>query len=202
MGQVGKIQHKPIERLSQRERVDERRAQKAGSAKLSAGKPSSGVKAQPLDRNNKNRGTGVGRPTAKPMEPEKKVKKAALATTGYTGTARPVPGKSSSSGGSRLGGSASRERERVRPGQSHRRDEYLATDDEEDDMEEDEEAEDYYSDASSDMEAATFEVDEEEERAARIARKEDAAALAEENRLKREKEEKRKRLAAMARSRR
>ena len=130
-------------------------------------------------------------------EPEKKIKKAALATTGYSGTARPRPGAQASSK-SGLARPLSHDRDRHRkdrPGSHY--DSYMGTDEEEDDMEEEDEP-NYESDVSSDMEAAVFEVDEEEERAARLARKEDAEAVAEENRLKKEKEERKRRMAAMA----
>merc|ERR1711964_211458 len=121
-------------------------------------------------------GRDGGKARAEPV-PEKKEKKAALATTGYTGTSRPKPGgassrPSASSTSSRYDRGPDRDR--------HRGDRYGAR----------------YAYASEE------EDDEEEEEAAKIARREDALALAEENRLKREKEEKRRRLAAMAKSRR
>lgn len=136
-------------------------------------------------------------------EPEKKIKKSALATTGYAGTARPKPGGKP---GSRPHASSSRvDRDRYGrkpPALGSRLDRYDSYDDDEEDLmeeeEEDDDQADYASDASSDMEAAAFEVDEEEQMAAKIARKEDAEALAEENRLKKEKAEKKKRLMAMA----
>ena len=191
LGQVGKIQHKKIEKMpSKRERVASL-AQKGKSIQRG------------LDPNSKFRGTAqaqlrdgksgvkdsgkVGNRKAS-VEPEKKVKKAAAATTGYAGTARPRPGASSRTS---AGTSSSRDRDRFRYRGSSRRDTYASEED--DEVEE----EDYYSD-ESDMEAAAFEVDEEEEAAARIARREDAEALADENRLKREKLEKKRRLEAMA----
>ncbi|EHK99281.1 hypothetical protein M7I_4846 [Glarea lozoyensis 74030] len=168
-----------------------RKSQTNHSRKAINGKMSAGVNGK-MGKNGK----------APPPEPEKKIKKAALATTGYAGTARPKPGAKPGQKSSHA--SSSRERDRYGrqlPALGSRRDRYDSyEDDEEDDMEEGEEDDqpDYESDVSSDMEAAAFEVDEEEEFATRIARKEDAEALAEENRLKREKAEKKKKLMAMA----
>lgn len=190
MSQVGKIQHKRIEKApSKREREEMK-----SSSKDVNGKPKA-KKSPPLrDGRNGTRENGKGsRPTS--SEPEKRVKKAAVATTGYTGTARPNPTTTKKAPQSY--GSSGRDRDRGSNSASRSRYTYAASEDEEEDEEED-----YETDVSSDMEAAVFEVDEEEERAGRLARKEDALALAEENRLKREKEEKRRRLAAMAKNRR
>lgn len=188
MAQVGKIQHKRIEKApSKREREEMRSAGKITSGKAKAKGP-----AQPLrDGRNGTRENGKGSRLAV-AEAEKKVKKAAAATTGYTGTARPNPATIKKAPPQSYG-SSSRDRDRpsnVAP--SKQRYTYAGSDEDEE--------EDYQSDGSSDMEAAVFEVDQEEERAAKLARKEDALALAEENRLKIEKE-RRKRLATMARNR-
>lgn len=187
---IGQYQHKPIEKPLSRVTKEEQKTGRLASSKPMERKVvQNGSKVASNGRDIKaGARETIGKSVTKAPEPEKKVKKAALATTGYTGTARPVNGKSSRP--------ASRPADRYRG--NSRRDEYESEEDEDEELEEEE---DYYSDASSDMEAATFEVDEEEERAARIARKEDAEALNEENRLKREKEEKRKRLAAMAKAR-
>lgn len=152
------------------------------------------AQAELQDGKNGVKGTGkVGNGKAS-VEPEKKVKKAAMATTGYAGTARPKPGASRPASRPSAGASSSRDRDRFQYRGSSRRDTYVSEEDEDEEMEEEV---GYYSD-ESDMEAAAFEVDEEEEAAARIARREDAEALAEENSLKREKLEKKRRLEAMA----
>lgn len=195
-GPVGKIQHKAIEKLPSKR---EREATKAKKTKSIQSGLAPGSKFQKLNKTIVSDGkNGTKQTNSKvPKEPEKKVKKAALATTGYSGTARPRPGSqaASKSGPARP---LSGDRDRYRKDRSGSRyDSYMGTDEEEDDVEEDDEL-DYESDGSSDMEAAVFEVDEEEELAARIARREDAEALAEENRLKKEKEEKKRRLQAMA----
>ncbi|KAF4632635.1 hypothetical protein G7Y89_g5481 [Cudoniella acicularis] len=211
MGQVGKIQHKRIEKLPTKKEREEMRAQKSaklqknigpgGKFRNTPGAAAINGKAQVVE------GRVGGKANGKPAEPvvEKKVKKAALATTGYSGTARPRPGagklpsKSSSHvSSSRYDRGPDRDRYRDDRYSSSKRYTYASEEDEEE--EDDEEG--YASEASSDMEAAAFEVDEEEELAARIARKEDAEALAEENRLKREKAEKKRRLEAMAKKRR
>lgn len=203
LGQVGKIQHKKIEKLPSKREREEMRAQKGSNlAKNLAPDGKFNKTPLPAGQNGRN---GVKEGVKKAaLEPEKKIKKAATATTGYAGTARPKPGAKPTS---RPSASASASSSRYDRGPDRHRGNgygssarYAYVSEEEEDEEEDER--DYDSDASSDMEAAAFEVDEEEELAARIARKEDAEALAEENKLKREKEEKRRRLAAMAKSRR
>jgi protein SPT2 len=196
LGQVGKIQHKKIEKPPTKREREEMQAQKAQSLKKNLGPNgkfrSAGQSALANGRSGERDRAAIKKQAP---EPAKKVKKAAVATTGYTGTARPKPGstpsKPSASSSSRYDSPARYKDDKRIPASKKRR-----YDSEEEEEEEDEP--DYASDASSDMEAAAFEVDEEEEEAARIARREDAAALAEENRLKREKEEKKRRLAAMA----
>jgi hypothetical protein len=211
LGQVGKIQHKKIEKLPSKREREEMKATKAHNLQKNLGPNGkfrtagqhllkderNGVKDS--ERKVSNGKVGTGKKSAEAVA-ERKVKKAATATTGYTGTARPKPGAKVSSRPS-TSSSSRYDRDKYRDdryGSSSKRYSYPSEDEDED--EEEEEA--YASDVSSDMEAAAFEVDEEEEEAARIARREDAEALAEENRHKREKEEKRRRLAAMAKARR
>lgn len=199
LGQVGKIQHKKIEKLPSKREREAMAAQKGKSIQKGLDPKSKfGGTTQAHIREAKNglKGNGkVGNNGKMPsVEPEKKVKKAAMATTGYAGTARPKPGAYKPSSRTMAGSSSSRDRDRFHDRGSSRRYGYASEEEEDEEMEEEE---DYYSD-ESDMEAAAFEVDEEEEEAARIARREDAEALAEENRHKREKLEKRRRLEAMA----
>ncbi|KAG9245969.1 hypothetical protein BJ878DRAFT_574438 [Calycina marina] len=195
IGQVGKIQHKKIEKsVLKKERVieKEKRATNIRSGLDSKSKFQQPQRpGQPLSRDGKHV-KPINKKT--PKEPEKRIKKAALATTGYAGTARP---KSAVTPGVRPAASSSSRYERGRGDRGvlgSRYDRYESEDEEDEDIEEEE---DYRSDASSDMEAAAFEVDAEEEAATRIAKREDAAALEEENRLKREKDEKRKKLEAL-----
>ncbi|KAF7899177.1 uncharacterized protein EAF01_008390 [Botrytis porri] len=208
LGQVGKIQHKRIEKAPSKRESDKLRTQKGKTIQKGL-EPNSKFQrpGQVPVRNGQSGTNGTKSVGAKAPPPavEKKVKKAATATTGYTGTARPRPGGGGPTANkpSAPSYSARSSNDRYKNGRKNL-DRYYATDEDEDedDMEGEVEEDDYASDVSSDMEAATFEVDEEEEMAAAIARKEDAEALAEENRLKKEKAEKRARLAAMAKSRR
>jgi protein SPT2 len=186
LGQVGKIQHKKIERLPSRREREQMTAQRAGKIQKGLA-PNS--KFQKMGQSAISDGPKKSVKAKAEHVPEKKVKKAALATTGYAGTARPKPGSSAYSSRPSPGSSS-------HPGRYDDRKRSAYTDD--NGNEDEDEEPDYASDVSSDMEAAAFEVDEEEEMAARIARREDAQALDEENRLKREKEEKKRRLMAMA----
>ncbi|KAE9373211.1 hypothetical protein N431DRAFT_373506, partial [Stipitochalara longipes BDJ] len=211
LGQVGKIQHKKIEKLPSKREREEMKATKAQNLQKNLGPNGKFRNAgqnlmkggrdivKDSERKASNGKVATGKKSAE-AEAERKIKKGALATTGYTGTARPRPGDKASSRPS-ASGSSRYDRDRYRDdryGSSSKRQSYLSEDEED----EEEEEEQYASDVSSDMEAAAFEVDEEEEEATRIARREDAEALAEENRHKREKEEKRRRLAALAKARR
>jgi protein SPT2 len=217
LGQVGKIQHKRIEKLPSKREREEMKATKAQNLQKNLGTNgkfrTAGQHLLKDGRNGTRENDGkvsngkvaTGKLSAESVA-EKKVKKAATATTGYAGTARPKPGakgpsRPSTSASSRYDRGPDRYRD-DRYDSSSKRYTYASEEDDEEEEEEEEEEEGYGSDASSDMEAAAFEVDEEEEEAARIARREDAEALAEENRHKREKEEKRRKLAAMAKARR
>lgn len=205
LGQVGKIQHKRIEKAPPKRELDKARTQKGKTIQKGLEPNSKFQKPSQLSNRPGQSGTNSTKSVgAKALPPavEKKVKKAATATTGYTGTARPRPGGGTTAmkPAAPLYSARNGNNDRYKNGRKNL-DRYYDTDEDEDDMEEDVEEDDYASDVSSDMEAAAFEVDEEEQKAARIAQKEDAEALAEENRLKKEKAEKRARLAAMAKSR-
>ena len=200
LGKVGRIQHKAIEKgLRKRER-QELKEQGSQSHRVSKRPSKPGVRTTAReDRNGRREDSGkISSKIKASAVPEKKIKKAALATTGYTGTARPNPAAIKSSKSTM----PARPSEKSGYGRSSsgRRDTYASEDEDEEDEEDEEE--DYGSDVSSDMEADVFDIDEEEERAARIARKEDEEALREEARHQREKEEKRRRLAEMAKGRR
>ncbi|KAI1002184.1 hypothetical protein K3495_g6017 [Podosphaera aphanis] len=193
LGQVGKIQHKTIERQPSKREREAQRMQKSTKAPSTVNKLQKSSQGQVRDPSSRDNSNGKLTPV-----PEKKIKKSAMATTGYAGTARPkTTNPNLASRKLALGSTSNNNRARVERYGSSNSSRYQYMSDEVDDGEGET---DYESDLS-DMEAAAFEVDEEEETAAKIARREDAEALAEENRLKREKEEKRKRLAAMAKSR-
>lgn len=224
MGQVGKIQHKKVEKGAikrEKERGDVKGAPSGAQGK----KQPAGYKgsSKPAQRNGTNgnasskadRNGAASRPTAKGVtssrkapEPEKKVKKAAVATTGYTGTARPKPGAVSKKGSAPRGGallnappprSGTSRRSRFEDDYDEDMDDFIDYDDEE----EDGQRYGYASDASSDMEAGMDDIDDEERMAERIARREDLQEEQLEKSLKREKEErKRKALESLRANRR
>lgn len=148
---------------------------------------------------------------------EKRVKKAALATTGYTGTARPRTGATapakpgSTSRPSSVGPSRDKPRYGSQLSSSRRRYEDEEDDDLDDFIEYDEEDEapaygagrrykyDSYDD-ESDMEAGLSDIEDEETKAERYARREDLEQEALEKRLKQEKEERRRRFLEAAKA--
>lgn len=176
---VGAIKHKPVEKMSKKEKLAHEAEAKAKQA--TGAPPRTTQKGQAKVPESKN---------FKPSEPEKKKS----ADLGYQGTMRPSPREPTYQGtmnkGSTLksrSGSYDRSRSAslgARP--PPKRYTYY---EEDDDMEEEE---DYDSEGSSDMEAGVFDVDREEQQALRIARREDELALKEEEELKRKKLERKK----------
>ncbi|KAK4103163.1 hypothetical protein N658DRAFT_445626, partial [Parathielavia hyrcaniae] len=219
---LGKIQHKMVERSMT---MKERKEVKSGASKkgrMEAGKVASGqtrAAGTPSRETTKAPGARNGLPPSAastkktpPIE-EKKVKKAALATTGYTGTARPRPGASATAKPGAPGRPISDTRARERPTYggplSAPRGRYEEDDDEMDDFIVDDEDEEpsygapgyrYDSAEESDMEAGLTDIEDEEQRAERQARREDLEQEALEKRLKQEKEERRRRLLATGKS--
>ncbi|KAK0730729.1 hypothetical protein B0H67DRAFT_605621 [Lasiosphaeris hirsuta] len=221
----GKIQHKSVEKtLTMRERkelkAEEARKLKKGKRQVS-GKP--GGIAAPLQngaigttqRSLSSAGASRARDAPAPVTEEKKIKKAALATTGYTGTARPRPGAAPAKPGAasrpsqeakpseraRYGGALSRPRRH--DDYDEELDDFIEYDDEEEEpgyglgrRAEYDSAED-----ESDMEAGLSDIDEEEARAERQARREDLEQEALEKRLKKEKEERKRKLMGRSGSR-
>lgn len=235
---LGRIQHKALERAAskkEREEIKTEGARKARAAAKHEARPSGATHATRnesgllRDRDGHRRGTTstpsgglVNRKAKKaPVVEEKKVKKAALATTGYTGTARPRPGGTSSK--SKGSASGPLTASRVQPADKRRyggalsrsRPEYDDEDDDLDDFIEYDDDEEppyghggggygrggYESPEESDMEAGMSDIDEEERRAEYQARREDQQQEALEKRLKLEKEEKKRKLLAAARAR-
>lgn len=241
---VGKIQHKPLEKVpSKQERMEMKAEMRNGKRQMPApvakytgtARPQSGSggssnretvgkPAAPgrTDGSGQQQGASSKRRGAAEPEPPKKVKKAALATTGYQGTARPSKPPATSSkaanGDDRSGQPRPEATARsVLAGMSsHRRpagrrsrydDEY---DDEMDDFieyDEDEEEDDgiprkryveYDGDDydSSDMEAGMDDIYSEERRTEIIARREDIAEEEAERRHRQEKLERKRRLMA------
>ena len=152
-----------------------------------------------------------------PTVEEKKPKKAALATTGYTGTARTRVGRPSPkpNGSRSTTHSAATPHPRDKPrygGALSGSRQYEEEDDDMDDfIEYDEEEEPGYgrghggrynsADEESDMEAGMSDIDQEERRAEYHARREDQEEEALERRLKRDKEERKRRLLEAVRNR-
>ena len=215
----GKIQHKSIEKkpLTMKERKLQK-AEEARQAKLGAKKPTSssayagtGASARPGMSRPGHRSTSSsslpkGKDKTPPAPEVKKIKKAALATTGYTGTARPRPGAAASKPS--VASRSSREEVRDRPrypsafSRPRRRDDdddlddFIDYDDEEGEIGGYGRAVEYDSEGDeSDMEAGLSDIDEEERRAEKHARIED---LKEQELEKRLKEEKRRRLTGRA----
>ncbi|KAK3311217.1 uncharacterized protein B0T15DRAFT_66570 [Chaetomium strumarium] len=221
---LGKIHHKTVERSTMTKERKETKTDGLKKPRMATGKVMSGragSTSMPLRdvgrassaRQNVPSDSKSAQKTA-PME-EKKVKKAALATTGYTGTARPRPGTSSTgkSGAAGRPGSAARSRDRPRFGGpvSSSRKKYDEDDDLDDFIEYDDEEEEagygignqYRYDSyeeESDMEAGLSDIEDEEQRAERQARREDMEQEALEMRLKREKEERKRRLLTAAKA--
>lgn len=225
MGKVGMIQHKSIE-SSKKERPTKAEQKsnvvrgKDGKPYLGNGRPSvgspreggrPGMPAREPSRNGSGKdikASGKARPGSSGVEAaDKKIKKSATATTGYTGTARPPRGAATQkASSSRKPQSSYKSGGLLAPPKPSRRDRYEDEyDDEMDDFidyDEDDEPDrrgggydGYDSDASSDMEAGMSDIDVEERRAEILAREEDRREQALEEKLKREKEERKRRLA-------
>ncbi|KAH7060715.1 hypothetical protein B0J12DRAFT_737021 [Macrophomina phaseolina] len=184
---VGAIKHKPVEKLSKKDRLalEEKNKQAAAAAKDPKLAHKLGLKGQ------------AKAVDPKVVETAKEKKKAP--DLGYQGTMRPAPKEPAYQGTMNRGLSARKpgldrgDRSRsgsLGPKPAEKRYRYY-------DEDEDEDEEDYDSEGSSDMEAGIFDVDKEEEMALRIARKEDEEALREEEELKRKKAERKKMLERM-----
>ncbi|KAH8885114.1 hypothetical protein GQ53DRAFT_797327 [Thozetella sp. PMI_491] len=217
----GKIQHKTIERsLTMKERKEMKTQETRGARKAPAQTPQKPNRGAPQHGSsaartagNENRMSGLSKPAglgkgkkSPPADSEvKKLKKAATATTGYTGTARPRPQAASKSGsaGRPSGESKEKSRPRYPAALSNPRRRYDDYDEDLDDFIEydDEEDEPGYGrrggydsleDDESDMEAGMSDIDQEERRADLQARREDQEQEKLEKRLKREKEERKR----------
>ncbi|KAF5138792.1 hypothetical protein E5D57_002578 [Metarhizium anisopliae] len=224
MGQVGKIQHKKVEKGAIKKARDE-----PPPATSSKGRNVGGYvgTSKPGQRNGVN---GHKRPPGRPIdtrpgagarvpaprgkaaaaaaaeeEAAKKVKKAAQATTGYTGTARPKPGnparkKDVPRGGALLNATRhSTSKNSYEDDYDEELDDFIEYDDEED---EGGPRYDYDSEGSSDMEAGLDELDKEERRAEFIGRREDQDEERLEKSLKAAKEDRKRKALETLRARR
>ncbi|OAQ87314.1 chromatin SPT2 [Purpureocillium lilacinum] len=226
MGQVGKIQHKKVEKGAARSKDDAKAAPPVKSQPAQAkSKPATGYsgtsKAAPRNGVNghgtagkkDSRNTPPARPKAGTSRREaeeeaaKKVKKAALVNTGYSGTARPKPAetghrkKETPRGGALLNAPMSRgssKRSRYEEDYDEELDDFIEYDDEEDEGP----RYGYESDGSSDMEAGLDELDVEERRAEYLARKEDIEEERLEKTLKAAKEDRKRKAMEQLRARR
>ena len=218
MGQIGRIQHKTVEKGAiKRSReeaaaTDPRRGKKpnanaagySGTSKPDQQRNGANGHHKPLSHRDATRPSTAEAPRRKVQAkevPPKKEKKAAAATTGYTGTSRPKVEALSRSkkiaaprGGALLNGPAhgSARRSGYQDDYDEELDDFIEYDDEEVDGGGGRTKYDYASDGSSDMEAGMDELDMEERRATFIARKEDEEEERMERSLKSAKEERKR----------
>lgn len=226
MGQVGKIQHKKVEKGATRTKEEAKPFSQAKRvANPAKGKTNAGYSGTAKPGTNTNGGASSntvkkdtrdaasarpkGRAAQSRIDEEaaaKKVKKAALVNTGYSGTARAKPAdaarkKETPRGGALLNAPIPRgssKRSRYEDDYDEELDDFIEYDDEEDEGP----RYGYASDASSDMEAGLEELDVEERRAEYIARKEDVEEERLEKSLKAAKEERKRKAMEQLRARR
>ncbi|KHO00631.1 Chromatin SPT2 [Metarhizium album ARSEF 1941] len=221
MGQVGKIQHKKVEKGATKKARDDPPPAASSKARTVGGYTGTSKPGQRNGVNGHKRpsghatdarsGTGAQPPAARgkaaPAEEEaaKKVKKAAQATTGYTGTARPKPGNPTRKNDTPRGGALLHAPRHAAIKNSRLQDDY--DEDLDDFIEYDDEEEGgprygYDSEGSSDMEAGLDELDKEERRAEFIGRKEDLEEERLEKTLKAAKEDRKRKALEALRARR
>jgi hypothetical protein len=183
------IVHKPVEKLSRRER-ERKQQQEAAEKQKAKGAPVKGKMAAQQAGRSRSGTPGDGKPSSQPKKGPVQVGYSGTmrkpVEVGYTGTMRakdpakpvqPAKQKDKFGGQDKYGG-------------------YASWSDLSD--AEEEEGEDYFSD-SDDMEGGFDDLEREEAATARLARKEDQEAQAEEERLRKEKADRKKKLEAMAR---
>jgi hypothetical protein len=221
---LGKIQHKTVERNMTMKERKEMKVEDAKKSKTGTKKPTTG-RTGPTSTSFRDAAKSPGMRSSLPSgsanlkkaapTEEKKVKKAALATTGYTGTARPRPGSSAvtKAGAAARPSSEGRPRDRPRFGaplpsrksreEEEEMDDFIVDDEDEDEAPSYNTARQYRYDSyeeESDMEAGISDIEDEEQLADRQARREDLEQEALEKRLKRDKEERRRRFLEATKS--
>ncbi|KYK56939.1 SPT2 chromatin protein [Drechmeria coniospora] len=225
MGQVGKIQHKKVEKGSRSMDATKTAAgTKKSSAQTSgsAARGPSGARKPAVGGGVNNGGSARKAASKQPTSPAKpatakrhgaeeatvkKVKKAALVDTGYSGTARPTPDNAARKKDVPRGGAllkapptrSSSKRPRYEDDFDEELDDFIEYDDEEEDAPP---RYRYDSEGSSDMEAGLDELDVEEHRAELLARKEDIEQERIERNLKAAKEERKMQALAALREKR
>ncbi|KAI4598378.1 hypothetical protein KJ359_002788 [Pestalotiopsis sp. 9143b] len=208
---AGTIQHKAIGQTVMSKKGDEGKSSKWKLAKNNAGASSNTLPSREksaqgakngISKDSRPVARGSGRPSpAVDNVTEKKIKKAAAASTGYTGTARAAPKKAPDAKSSKSASS------RPRPGggllalpRTRRREQYEEDSDMDDFIDDDEGMEDdaprgyRYADeydSDSDMEAGADDIYAEEQRALRQAREDDAKEEALLEKLRKDKERRR-----------
>lgn len=183
------IKHKPVEKLSRRERarlLEEHKAQLKAGGKAGKGPVAAGA----IGDRSRSGTPNAPAPKKKAVELSYKgtMKKPATEREplNYKGTMRKVDP------------AAVREKEKKKRLTDDKYSGYVSWSDLDD--AEDDEQDDYESDASSDMEGGFDDVEREEMSALRAAKKEDLEALEEEEKLKREKEARKKKLLQLSKS--
>lgn len=238
MGQVGKIQHKKTEKGAalRKESSDVGKgSQKPADPRAGGSRPD--PRAAPQQARRPSGYAGTAKPNARPGAPSgptngrtpagrpgerdnksaataqpEKPKKAAAATTGYTGTARARPGVDAKKSHQQQRGGALLNRQPARPSAARGNSRYDVDeyDDELDDfIEYDDEEDDglggryrYGDESDSDMEAGMDDLELEERRAEQIARREDIEEERREKSLKAAKEERKRKALEELRSKR
>lgn len=190
------IKHKPVEKLTRRERLRMAEEQKAAAK----GGKGAGAGARGGAHGDRSRSGTPNAPAGqKKKAPELSYKGTMKnpASTAPTKPARePLSYKGTARKSSPATAAAAQKKKRL---QDDKYSGYVSWSDL-DDAEDDEGPDDYESDVSSDMEGGFDDVEKEEQSALRAARKEDQEALEEEERLKREKEARKKRLQMLNKS--
>jgi hypothetical protein len=182
------IKHKPVEKLSRRDR---QRAQEAAAANQKAGVGMKGAKMAPLSARSRSNTPGD---VTKSAALQKKAP-----DVGYKGTMKKAMPEVAYKGTMRGSGPGlTPARPVAKAGVSRNRNDGYVSWSDLDDAEDDEE--DYESDASSAMEAGMDDVEEEEARALRAAKREDQEAAEEEERHRLEKLERKKKLLALSKN--
>ena len=184
-----KIVHKPVEKLSRRER-ERKQQQEAAEKQKAKGAPVKGKMAAQQAGRSRSGTPGDGKPSSQPKKGPVQVGYSGTmrkpVDVGYTGTMRakdpakpvqPAKQKDKFGGQDKYGG-------------------YASWSDLSDAEEEDEQE---YDSDSDDMEGGFDDLEREEAATARLARREDMEAQAEEERLRKEKADRKKKLEAMAR---
>ena len=181
-GQSG-IKHKPVERITKRERLRLREEANAQQKTAKSGRV--------VDADRSRSGT----PLASRAGPQKKEQ-----NTNYKGTMKKAAEPISYKGTMRAADKAAAKDREKKKGLAQDKYGGYASWSDLDDAEDDEEEGEYDSEASSDMEGGFDDIEKEDQMAARAAWQEDKEAMEEEERLRREKLERKRKLEQLSKS--